>query len=176
MKNKDITFHYTNPEMVKDLLAMTPISFKDSILDAGSGKNKIWFEEAKKFQINHPESFWCYAASRGGIYECEIEDGSDFFEWKQKVAWIIGNPPFHLSWKFTEKALEIAQKGIAWLVNNQALNSHFTPRRIELMNNKGFYLQKIHVVADRRWFGRYYYLIFTKEINSFLTFKTEVYK
>jgi hypothetical protein len=24
------------------------------------------------------------------------------------------------------------------------------------------------VVADKRWFGRYYYLIFTKEVNSFL--------
>jgi hypothetical protein len=71
--------------------------------------------------------------------------------------------------------MEVAELGIAWLVNNQALNSHFTPRRIELMQSKGFYLQKIQVVADKRWFGRYYYLIFTKDQNEFLSSKRESY-
>lgn len=82
--------------------------------------------------------------------------------------WVVGNPPYHISWKFTEKALEIADVGIAWLVNNQALNSHFTPKRIQLMRQKSFYLQSIQVVADKRWFGRYYYLIFTKDYSDFL--------
>jgi hypothetical protein len=88
---------------------------------------------------------------------------------------VVGNPPYHLSWKFTEKAMELASVGIAWLVNNQALNSHFTPRRIELMQSKGFFLQKIHVVADKRWFGRYYYLIFTKNESHFLSYNRESY-
>ena len=42
---KDKTFHYTNPEMVKYLLSKTPI--KGSVLDAGSGKNKVWFNELR---------------------------------------------------------------------------------------------------------------------------------
>jgi hypothetical protein len=96
-------------------------------------------------------------------------------DWKQQVDWVVGNPPYHISWKFTEKAMEISKFGIAWLVNNQALNSHFTPRRIELMQCEGFYLQKIQVVADKRWFGRYYYLIFAKEKNKFLGFKRQSY-
>ena len=156
---KDITFHYTNEHMVRDLLKITPIKLDQSVLDAGSGKNKVWFnnlQNEKKF-------------------ECELEDGNDFMDWSQKVDWVIGNPPFHISWKFTEKAMEVAEFGIAWLVNNQALNSHFTPRRIELMKSKGFYLQKIQVVADKRWFGRYYYLIFTKDQNEFLSSKRESY-
>ena len=78
------------------------------------------------------------------------------------------NPPYHISWKFTEHALKIATKGIAWLINNQALNSHFTPRRIEKMNQLGFYLQKIIVVSDKRWFGRYYFVIFEKQKNELL--------
>jgi hypothetical protein len=36
------------------------------------------------------------------------------------------------------------------------------------MQQKGFYLKKIEVVSDKRWFGRYYFLIFTKEENNFL--------
>jgi hypothetical protein len=61
MKNKpkDITFHYTNEQMVKDLISITPIN--GSVLDAGSGKNKVWFNDLS-----------------GEKYECEIEDGEDF--------------------------------------------------------------------------------------------------
>ena len=83
--------------------------------------------------------------------------------------------PFHESWLFTEKAISIAQKGIAWLVNNQALNSHFTPRRLQIMADKGFYLNHIKVVADKRWFGRYYYLIFTKKNNNFINWERKTY-
>ena len=155
-KPKDITFHYTNEQMVKDLIAITPLS--GSVLDAGSGKNKVWYNNLV-----------------GEKYECELEDGCDFYKWDKKVDWIIGNPPFHQSWKFTEKAIEVADKGIAWLVNNQALNSHFTPRRITLMAEKGFYLNHIRVVADKRWFGRYYYLIFTREDKKFLSTEVKTY-
>jgi hypothetical protein len=152
---KNISFHFTNPEMVKDLLAITPIL--GSVLDAGSG-DKAWFNNLQ-----------------GEKYECELERGCDFYKWDKQVDWVIGNPPFHESWKFTEKALEIAQKGIAWLVNNQALNSHFTPRRLQLMADNGFTLKSIKVVADARWFGRYYYLIFTKEPNNFISWNRKTY-
>lgn len=154
-KPKNITFHYTNEQMVKDLLAITPI--EGSVLDAGSGA-KVWFKNL-----------------RGKKYECELDRGQDFYKWDRVVDWVVGNPPFNESWKFTEKAITIAQRGIAWLVNNQALNSHFTPRRLQLMSDKGFTLKSIKVVADRRWFGRYYYLIFTKENNNFISWKRETY-
>ena len=152
---KDITFHYTNEQMVRDLIAITPIS--GSVLDAGSGKNKVWFNNLI-----------------GEKYECELEDGCDFLEWNKKVDWIIGNPPFHISWKFTEKASQIAQKGIAWLVNNAGLNSLMTPRRLQIIKVNGFELQHIRVVADKRWFGRYYYLIFEKK-NGVLSWERKTY-
>lgn len=154
--NKPITFHYTKPEMVEYLISKTPI--KGSVLDAGSGKNKVWFN-----------------ALKGEKYECELEDGNDFFEWSKKVDWIVGNPPYHESWKFTEKALTIANKGIAWLLNNQALNSHFTPRRLSRMSELGWHYSKIIVVADKRWFGRYYYLILEKKFNNFIETNTKTF-
>jgi len=154
-KPKDITFHYTNEQMVKDLIAITPIY--GSVLDAGSGKNKVWFNNLS-----------------GEKYECEIERGCDFYKWDKKVDWIVGNPPFHESWLFFQKASEVAEKGIAFLINNQAFNS-WTPKRFELFKQKGFYLQKIHIMADKRWFGRYYYLIFTKEPNDFIGWELKSY-
>jgi hypothetical protein len=152
MKN-DITFHYTQEQMAKDLIKTLSLLPSHTVIDAGSGINKIWYKNVPCLNK----------------YECEIEEGNDFLLWNKKVDWVIGNPPYHISWKFTEKALELANIGIAWLVNNQALNSHFTPRRIEKMQNKGFYLQSIRVVADKRWFGRYYFLVFDKNKNDFLT-------
>ena len=157
---RDITFHYTNPEMVKDLVALLPIETTDFVLDAGSGKNKVWFNEIKDK---------CFALER------EIKDGKDFMEWDIPVQWVIGNPPYHIGWKFTKKATEIAQKGIAWLVNNTEMNSLFTPRRQQIIRDAGFYLQRIHIVADKRWFGRYYFLIFTKEPNTFISWNTKTY-
>ena len=40
---KDTTFHYTKPEMVKDLIKLVPFKQYDYVLDAGSGKNKVWY-------------------------------------------------------------------------------------------------------------------------------------
>lgn len=156
-KQKDITFHYTNEQMVKDLIAITPLS--GSVLDAGSGKNKVWYK-------NIPDN--CES------YECEIEDGNDFMDWNKKVDWIIGNPPFNIGWKFIEKMTEIAQKGIAVLGNINNFNQ-FTPLRLDKMKEAGFTLKNIHIVSDKRWFGRYYYLIFTKKENRFLSWERKTY-
>ena len=155
--NKPITFHYTNEQMVKDLIAITPLS--GSVLDAGSGKNKVWYK-------NIPDGL--------EKYECEIEDGVDFMDWDKKVNWIIGNPPFNIGWKFIEKSCEIAQTGIAVLGNINNFNQ-FTSLRLENMKEKGFTLKHIKIVADKRWFGRYYYLIFTKENNDLLSWERKTY-
>ena len=153
-KPKNITFHYTNEQMVKDLIAITPIS--GSVLDAGSGKNKVWFNNLS-----------------GEKYECEIEDGNDFLLWDKKVDWIIGNPPFDIGWKFIEKMIDVAQIGIAVLGSINNFNQ-FTPKRLEAMKEKGFELQHIHIVADKRWFGRYYYLIFEKK-KGFISWERKTY-
>jgi hypothetical protein len=151
-KPQDIKFHYTNESMVKWLLSLTPIEDSDVVLDAGSGKNKVWYNS-----LTNPCKF-----------ECELEDGCDFMQCESKVDWVVGNPPFHIGWGFTEKAMTISKKGVAFLLNNTGLNSTFTPKRIEWMQSQGFYLQRIQVVSDKRWFGRYYYLIFTKQKNDYL--------
>ena len=154
---KDITFHYTDEKMVKDLISLLPIKETNTVLDAGSGKNKVWFNN-----VNVKEK-----------YECEIDDGCDFLEWDKKVDWVIGNPPFDIGWKFTEKAIYVAKKGIAFLGSIKFFNQ-FTSRRLEEMKDESFELQHIHILADKRWFGRYYFLIFEKK-KGILSWKRETY-
>ena len=158
-RKKDKTFHYTNEKMVIDLMKLIPFDINDVVLDAGSGKNKVWYKNTPKHCLK---------------LECEIEDNCDFFNYYGDIDWIIGNPPFHESWKFFNKASELAKKGIAFLINNQALNS-WTPKRYQTFKDRGFYLQGIHIVLDSRWFGRYYFMIFTKKPNNFITWNTQTY-
>lgn len=159
VKPSNQEFHYTNEQMVKDLLATVPIKRNDSVLDAGSGLNKVWYKNVKV----------------RAKYECEIEDGHDFMDWDKKVSWVIGNPPFCQSWAFTEKALTIATEGIAFLVNNAGLNSQMTPKRLQTIQDAGFTLQSIRVVADKRWFGRYYFLIYEKKPGSLISWESKTY-
>lgn len=143
--------HYTSEAMVKDLLVLVPMQAGDRVLDAGSGRNKVWFKNLPKDVLRS---------------ECELEDGDDFYDHILEEDWVIGNPPFHESWKFTEHALKIARKGVCWLVNTQALNSHLTAPRLARMHELGFHYTHIRVVADKRWYGRYYFLILEKKPDT----------
>jgi hypothetical protein len=168
-KPKDITFHYTNEQMVKDLIAITPLS--GSVLDAGSGKNKVWYK-------NIPDGL--------EKYECEIEDGVDFLtQWDKKVDWIIGNPPFagnkidekgrhpNLIPQWIEKSSQLTNTGMAFLINHKVIN-FLTPARLQKFYDRGFMITRIHIVADKRWFGRYYYLIFEKK-KGFISWERKTY-
>lgn len=159
IKPDNIEKHYTKEEMVKTLLPLIDIKEDDSVLDAGSGLNKVWF---KNIKVKNK-------------YECELEEGNDFYKWNKKVDWIIGNPPFSHAKEFLLKASDIAIKGIAFLVNNQCFNSFLLPSRLELLKQKGFYINKIKVVNDKRWFGRYYFVIFTKQENDFIDWELKTF-
>ena len=68
------------------------------------------------------------------------------------VDYTISNPPFvprKLFWLFNSKAMETTRKEIYWLVNMGSLNV-FTPKRLDEMNNKGWYINSFYVVSDKR--------------------------
>jgi hypothetical protein len=160
---KSKEFFYTKEEMVKDLLSITPIKEDDVVLDAGSGKNKVWFNCLK----NNIK------------YECEIEDGCNFYDFNKEVDWVVGNPPFRFGgknqmWLWIEKSSKIAKNGMAFLLNHRFLNL-LTPNRLEKLRDCGFYLNQLHIFNDKRWYGRYYYVIFTKERSNFIGWENKTY-
>lgn len=46
---------------------------------------------------------------------CEIREGKDFFNYNNKVDWVIGNPPYSIFENFLRKAFEIADN-VSYLV------------------------------------------------------------
>ena len=87
------------------------------------------------------------------------------------VDYTISNPPFvprKLFWSFHCKAMDTTRKGIYWLINMSSLNV-FTPKRLEEMSSKGWYINNFHIVSDKRWFGRYVWIKISKENNDIMS-------
>ena len=152
----DESHFHTNPLMAKYLINRLTFDVGATVLDPCRG--------AGVFYDNFPDHV---------IKDyCEIEEGSDFFQYSLKVDYVIGNPPFSpkkLFWEFHLKAMKVATEGIYWLLNLNCLHS-MTPKRLKVMNDKGWYIQRQHIVEDSRWFGRYTFIYFSKKQNNNYTF------
>ena len=155
---KDIKFHYTPKELVIYCLEKINFDYDDVVLDAGSGKNKVWLNNIKTKNKD------C----------CELELGKDFFNYSNKVDWVVGNPPYKECWEFWQKSFDISRKGVGFLISINMFNK-FTPKRLEEIKNKGFYINKVCVVSCKKWFGRYFFVIFTKQRNTLFEWSLKNY-
>ena len=51
----------------------------------------------------------------------------------------------------------------------------FTPKRLEEMEKKNWYIEQFHIVADKRWFGRYVWVKFTRTPNQIVSYERPVF-
>ena len=145
----------TNPEMAKMLLKRIDFKEGDVLMECCRGDG-AFFNNFPDYTKNE----WC-----------EINEGRDFLDYDGTVDYTISNPPFvprKLFWDFHLKAMDITKKEIYWLVNVSCMNV-FTPNRIKLMNDKGWFFNQFHIVQDKRWFGRYAFIKFSKEDKGIVT-------
>jgi hypothetical protein len=73
---------------------------------------------------------------------CEISEGVDFFDWKENVDWIIGNPPWSIFTPFSEHALSLADN-VVWLYHIPGL---LTKRRIKDATKWGHTLKELIMI------------------------------
>jgi len=157
-KQKDYTVkHYTPETAVIDLLKFIPFSEGDLCLDPSAGVNKVWYN-----------NFPCQKDY------CEIDEGTNFFEYSGQVDWIVGNPPFTDFIKFLMHSPNIARKGFAYLIGHSRINQ-VTPNRLSKLEAQGFYLSGIQICTFKAWFGRYYFLIFSRSKNEGIGYSTKNY-
>ncbi|MHA1542458.1 MAG: hypothetical protein ACTSQH_05755 [Candidatus Hodarchaeales archaeon] len=88
---------------------------------------------------------------------CEIEENLDFFDYNKKVKWIITNPPYSILDQFLEHTYKLCEK-FCFLIGQYSL----TPKRVEVMNNNGFYITKMLLTQIPSWFQRSYIIICEK--------------
>lgn len=158
---KDPDICYTSDGMAKYLISLIDFKDGDVVMEPCLGKGS--------FYNNLPNN-------TENIY-CEINLDKDYLTYEGKVDITLSNPPFvprKLFWSFHQKAMETTRREIYWLINFSSFNV-FTPNRVEEMDNKGWYIQNIHIVGDKRWFGRYAWIKFGRQPNNILTYHKKVF-
>jgi len=147
---------YTPQDLALDMIKNIDIVETDILLDPFFG-NGIFYN-------NYPvknKKIWC-----------EIEKEKDFFDFNEKVDWIISNPPYSILSKVLEHTTKICNKGFCYIILSTALSVS----RIKKIENNNFYLTKISVVQVKKWFGfNCLIVVFEKNRKSILNIKTKLY-
>jgi hypothetical protein len=77
-----------------------------------------------------------------GASWCEIKEGRDFYDWKQKVDWIVTNPPWSQIRRFLQHSMMLAEN-VVFLVT---VNHLWTKARIRDIGEFGFGIKEICLV------------------------------
>jgi hypothetical protein len=154
MKDETYYFHQTPEELTKLLIEKINIYPDDILFEPFKGEGSF-FNNYPQVNIKH---------------YTEIEEGLDYKDFDLPFDWIITNPPFQLNgengrvnafWYLLNYFMDKANKGIAFLGNDNCFSA-LTPKRIQIIKNKGWELKKLVVCSVKKWRGRYFFFIFEK--------------
>lgn len=164
--NEVYLFHQTPKECAKDLIKFVPLVEGDIVLEPFRGEGA--------FYDNFPNNVikkWA-----------EIEKGVDYTT-QTDYDWVITNPPFRLDfgakrvnsfWYLLDYYSTRARKGIAFLGNDSCFST-LTPKRQEILKQRGWKITKIIVCSIKKWRGRYFFFILQKEGYDCMDYLLENY-
>lgn len=143
---------YTPIELVKFHLQYVKeyVDTGDKILDGFFGTGNYYNSYPEVFDKNNTFDY------------AEIDLGLDFFKYDKDVNMIISNPPYSILDKVFEKSVALNPHTISYLIGQHNL----TNKRIEYMNEKGYYLSKMHFTKIYDWYGMSAIVVFTKKANK----------
>ena len=169
MKDETYYFHQTPKELCKDLISLIPLIQGDKVLEPFKGEGGFY-----NVLPDIVSKEWT-----------EIEEGRDYKTHIGNVDWVISNPPFKLENKkgkqensfypLLEYYAPRVNKGIAFLGNDYCFST-LTPLRLKKLNDAGLYLQGYTICNVKKWRGRYFFMIFTKEINPKINYLIKNYE
>ena len=154
MDKQDYFFHQTPMECAKDLINFVPLLPGDIVVEPFKGEGAFY----DSFPLNVKKDY------------AEIEEGKDYTE-LENYDWVITNPPFKLDtgtkrvnsfWFLLDYFTLRAKKGIAFLGNDSCFCS-LTPKRMRILEERGWGITKIVVCSIKKWRGRYFFFILEKK-------------
>jgi hypothetical protein len=168
MKDETYFFHQTPIELCKELIKKIPLQSNDKVLEPFKGEGAFY-----NSLPDHVIKDWC-----------ETEEEKDYKNYEGDIDWVITNPPFKLETNNSKQVnsfyplLEYystrINKGIAFLGNDYCFSA-LTPLRMKKINEMGLYLQGYTICNVKKWRGRYFFMIFTKEKNDKINFLLDNY-
>ena len=149
---------YTPEDLAVKSIKKINIVKKDTILDPASGQGVFY----RNFPAGNKK------------HKCEIEKGTNFFEFNKKVDWIITNPPYSILNKYLEHSLKLSMKGIGFLVGSYSV----TPLRLELIKKAGFRVAELYYFKVSNWYGIQCFMVLRKGLsgNAKISYSRKVYQ
>lgn len=164
---------------------------------------EVWSALLAKVPISSEEIFYEPFKGEGSLYNqvacnvkhwSEITEGKDVFEFDSNqtntITTIYTNPPFkclipnkkgikqlkNCCYYFLEYFAThfVSLKRMAFLINNACFQS-LTPKRLQKLDALGFNITKIVVLNVKKWFGRYYFVLFEKQTNTLVDYLPEYF-
>lgn len=106
-------------------------------------KKEIWFDPFK-----NSGSYYNQFPTEDKVWT-EILLGKDFFKFNEKVDIICSNPPYSKIDDILSKCIQLKPRIISFLIGINNL----TAKRVEMMENHGYYITYFHLTKVWRWFG-----------------------
>jgi len=97
---------------------------------------------------------------------------TDFFNWTEKVDWIVTNPPYSKIDDYLKHSCEIANKGFSYLLGLHNL----TPKRICECEKKGFFITRIHLCKVFKWYGISAMIVWEKNKKPIINYDRIVWR
>ena len=102
----------------------------------------------------------------------EILEDKDFFDFNENITIISSNPPYSILDKVIKKSIELEPRVINYLIG---LNN-LTARRIEMFNEAGYGLTKIHMCKVFKWYGMSVIVQFEKDKVNIISYDRVVWR
>ena len=162
MPNIKDGFHYTPKEITKELIKDIEFIDGDSVLETCKGSGSFY-----DILPDNTVNDWC-----------EIDMGRDFFEYTKKIDISIANPPYRIEIdgelknaiiKWMNHQFSITNKECWYLLNGKCWSS-MTPIRLNKWKALGWNMCFMRILNIKKWYGRYYWVCFSKTRPSIITF------
>jgi len=166
MDKETYMFHQTPKDLAKDLMAFIPLVEGDKVVEPFKGEG-AFYDSFPPFV----EKDWA-----------ELEQGRDYTTLTE-YDWVITNPPFRLDsgakrvnsfWFLLDYYSTRAKKGIAFLGNDRCFST-LTPKRQQLLKERGWKMTKVVVCSVKKWRGRYFFFVLQKEGDGFMDYLVKNY-
>ena len=146
---------------------ITPLELAKKAIDMIEyNQADIWFDPFK-----NTGNYYNQYPNDNKLYS-EILEGKDFFDFNEKIDIICSNPPYSIIDKVIEKSIELKPRVINYLIGVGTL----TARRLEMFENAGYGLTKIHMCKVYKWYGMSFIIQFEKNKQSIISFDRIVWK
>jgi hypothetical protein len=159
MDRETYEFHQTPSECARDLLQNMNFDPTDILYEPFKGEGAFY----NNFPVENPK-LWT-----------ELEEGRDYKDMTEEYDWVLTNPPFRLEtggqrvnafWFLVDYFSQRARKGIAFLGNDACFGT-LTPKRLNILKERGWSITTLTVCSIKKWRGRYFWIVFEKKESTF---------